>query len=325
MAQPIPIPNNSFLIPVNLSSSFKTFTLPVVSTNSGRMLIFKDLYGNATNSTIRLSTIGADRIENSNTSNGVLSNSYGAWWFTNDGVNKWYLMDVYLNTLSLIPNSVPIVSRGLILNLDASTYTSGSTWTALVGNNYTLYNTPTTTTAPGGQTVLVFNGTNQYAMDQTGTSATTTFSFDIWFYATTNGNVVSEMGQSGSPNAGYHVASFQLVGGLIRVGFWTGTATSISLGSYTANTWTQVSWTYSAGTLTGYVNGVLANTGSQTKSAPTTSFYAIGALEGTNFGTSSYFSGRIGAMKMYNVVLTADEVKQNYNAFAASRFGKSLI
>ncbi len=234
-------------------------------------------------------------------------------------------MNSYLNTFSIIPNSIPIVSRGLILNLDAATYTSGSTWTALVGNNYTLYNTPTVTTAPGGQNVLVFNGTNQYAMDQTGTSATTTFSFDIWFFAAANGGVVSEMGQAGSPNTSYHVASFQLVGGTIRVGFWTGAATSISLGSYSLNTWTQVSWTYTGGTLTGYVNGVLANTGTQTKSPPTTSFYALAAQEGTNFGEANWFNGRIGAFKMYNVVLTADEVRQNYNAFASSRFGRPTI
>lgn len=316
------------LIPVNLSSSFKTFTLPVVSTNPGRVLIFKDMYGNAGNSTIRLSTIGLDRIEQSNVSSMVLSNAYGAWTFLNDGITNWFLTNAYLNTLTLVSNFVApsIVSRGLIQNLDASTYTSGSTWTALVGNNDTLYNTPTTTTSPGGQTVLVFNGINQYAMDQTGVTATTTFSVDIWFYAAADGNVVSEMGQSGSPSSGYHVASFQLVSGNIRVGFWTGAAaTSISLGAYTANTWTQVSWTYTGGTLTGYVNGVFKLSGSQTKSAPSRSYYAIAATETTSFGNSSYFNGRIGAFKFYNVVLTAAEVQQNYNAFASTRFGLPTI
>jgi hypothetical protein len=36
------------------------------------------------------------------------------------------------------------------------------------------------------------------------------------------------------------------------------------------------------------------------------------------------FTGRIGAFKWYNVVLSAIEVKQNYNALA-SRFGLSQI
>lgn len=99
MAQPITIPNNAYIIPVNLSSTWKTFTLPVVSTNIGRTIIFKDMFGNAANSTIRLSTIGLDRIERSNVSSMTLSNAYGAWTFTNDGMTNWFLLDAYLNNL----------------------------------------------------------------------------------------------------------------------------------------------------------------------------------------------------------------------------------
>lgn len=108
MASPISIPPNAFLIPVNLSSSFKTFTLPVVSTNPGRILIFKDQFGNASNSTLRLSSIGLDRIERSTTSSIVLSNTFGAWTFTNDGISQWFLTDVYLNNLFLVQPAPPI-------------------------------------------------------------------------------------------------------------------------------------------------------------------------------------------------------------------------
>jgi hypothetical protein len=102
MATPITIPTNAYLIPVNLSSSWKTFTLPVVSTNAGRTIIFKDMFGNAVNSTIRLSTIGLDRIERTNVSSMVLSNAYGAWTFANDGITNWFLLDAYLNNLRTI-------------------------------------------------------------------------------------------------------------------------------------------------------------------------------------------------------------------------------
>jgi hypothetical protein len=102
MAQPITIPTNTAIIPVNLSSSFKTFTLPVVSTNSGRTLIFKDLFGYASISTLRLSTIGLDRIERSNVSSISLSNAYGAWTFMNDGITNWYLTNAYLNSLYIV-------------------------------------------------------------------------------------------------------------------------------------------------------------------------------------------------------------------------------
>ena len=97
----VSIPPNATVIPVNLSSTWKTFTLPVVSTNAGRMLIFKDLYGASANSTIRLSTIGLDRIERTSVSSMVLSQAFGAWTFMNDGRTNWFLTDVYKNTFTI--------------------------------------------------------------------------------------------------------------------------------------------------------------------------------------------------------------------------------
>lgn len=109
MAQPIIIPNNSLILPVNLSSSWKTLTLPAVSTNPGRFLILKDVYGNAANSTLRLSTTGLDTIERSNVYSVILSNSYGAWWFTNDGISRWFLADAYLNSFALIASAAAVL------------------------------------------------------------------------------------------------------------------------------------------------------------------------------------------------------------------------
>ena len=103
MAAPINVPPNTFFIPVNLSSSFKTFTLPVVSTNPGRVIIFKDAFGNAVNSSLRLSTLGLDRIERSTISSIALSNRFGAWTFMNDGITTWFLTDAYLNTMYYSP------------------------------------------------------------------------------------------------------------------------------------------------------------------------------------------------------------------------------
>lgn len=97
-SQPISIPSNTTVIPINLASNSKTFTLPVISTNAGRVLILKDLYGNSANSTIKLSTIGLDRIERDGVSSMTLSQPFGAWTFMNDGISKWFLTDVYKNS-----------------------------------------------------------------------------------------------------------------------------------------------------------------------------------------------------------------------------------
>ena len=123
MAQPITIPNGAMIIPVNLSSSFKTFTLPTVSTNPGRTIIFKDMFGNAANSTLRLSTLGLDRIERSNVSSMVLSNAYGAWTFMNDGITNWFLTNAYLNSLFITLPTAPTSTSNLVFS-----HPDGRTW-----------------------------------------------------------------------------------------------------------------------------------------------------------------------------------------------------
>jgi hypothetical protein len=323
MAQPITIPGNAYIIPVNLSSTWKTFTLPVVSTNAGRILIFKDMFGNAANSTLRLSTIGLDRIERSNVSSLTLSNTFGAWTFMNDGLTNWFLTNAYSNTFFFVPPLAPvsIVTLNLLNNVDAATYVSGSTWTALVGNNQTVYNSPTTTTTPGGSNAIVFNGSS-YGIDVTGvaSSSMTNYTMDVWFYAAANvgGNMVGELGQSSQ--GGWNVMMMAINTNTIYVGFWIGSVYQLNCGSYTANTWTHVAYTYSGTTVTGYVNGVQVATGTASKQRPTTGFYGVGSAA----NPYSNFSGAIGAYKLYSRALTADEVKQNYNALAA-RFGKSPI
>ena len=96
----------------------------------------------------------------------------------------------------------------------------------------------------------------------------------------------------------------------------------LSVGSYTANTWTHVSYSYNSSTnaVIGYVNGVYVSTGTATKQWPTTWFVNTGGASNPD----TNFTGRIGALKVYNSVLSADEVKQNYNVLAA-RYGLGLI
>lgn len=162
MAQPITIPNNTLVIPINLLSTIKTFTLPVVSSNPGRILIFKDIYGNAAISSLRLSTIGLDKIEASNLSSIALSNAYGAWWFTNDGVTRWLLTEAYLNNLYLNPIFSVTAIAGLQLWLDGSDSSSSSM--ALTGATITTWKDKSgngnNTTAAGGTTTLLTNAIN---------------------------------------------------------------------------------------------------------------------------------------------------------------------
>lgn len=143
---PRTIPTNAFLLPVNTYSTVKTFNLPVVSTNPGRMLIFKDYLGYASINTIRLSTIGYDTIERSNVSSMALSCNYGAYWFANDGITKWFLTDAYLNTAYFAQPSTYYPANPFILLTPTQTFP-----------------TYTTTSAPTfGASYITFPGTSQF-------------------------------------------------------------------------------------------------------------------------------------------------------------------
>lgn len=327
MANPfstITIPNNVSVIPVDTrGNSLKVLYLPTVSTNQGRFLMFKDYYGTASNSSFTISTTGTDLIDDYNCLLSF-SNAFGSVSLLADGGSSWRTIGMYdgLTTPAQAGGGGPIVTTSLVLNLDAGTYTSGTSWAPTVGNTWTLYNSPTTAICPGGSNVFVFNGSS-YAMDQTGiaNSLITSFTMDMWINPTQDGVLISEMGQGGGPNNGYHTENMGLVGGNVLCGYWC-CPFSYSLGAYTVNKWLHVVYTYdnSTGNTVGYLNGIQTASGNSSKSPPGTSFFAMAAAEGTSFGNSSGYNGQIGAYKIYGIPLTAAQVKQNYNALA-SRFG----
>lgn len=108
------IPPTLSLIPINTYSTIKTLTLPVVSTNPGRLLILKDFLGSASTNPIYLSTTGLDRIERTNISSMVLRNSYGAWTFMNDGFTNWFLLNAYANDFVTIGPSLATAQLSVI-------------------------------------------------------------------------------------------------------------------------------------------------------------------------------------------------------------------
>jgi hypothetical protein len=230
-------------------------------------------------------------------------------------------------TISYLPRAPPAspVTTNLILNLDTTSYTSGSTWTPAVGNVFTVTGTLSSVATPGG-TALSYDGSS-YAQDQTGISTSTTFSYtiDVWFYAaaSASGCIIGEQGGVGVPS-GWNDAFVSVDANIVNVGFWNGSAYKLSCGSYSANTWTHVSYTYNISTnaVIGYKNGVQVATGTTTKQWPNTNRLCISIGGAAN--PNPNFTGRIGAFKWYNSVLTADQIKQNYNALA-ERYGLGLI
>jgi len=237
-----------------------------------------------------------------------------------------------LSGLSTIMNwtnkQIPViapVTTNLLLNLDTTSYTSGSTWTPAVGNVFTVTGTLSSVATPSG-TALSYDGSS-YAQDQTGVSTSITFSYtiDVWFYAaaSASGCIIGEQGGVGVPS-GWNDAFVSVDADIVNVGFWNGSVYKLSCGSYSANTWTHVSYTYNISTnaVIGYKNGVQVATGTTTKQWPNTNRLCISIGGAAN--PNPNFTGRIGAFKWYNAILSATEVKQNYNALAG-RYGLSLI
>ncbi len=322
---PRAIPTNAFLLPVNTFSTIKTFTLPTVSTNPGQMLILKDYLGSANSNVIRLSTLGLDRIERSNVSSMVLSNSYGAWTFMNDGITKWFLTNAYLNTLYTFGVN-NYVTTNLVYFLDAgntSSYPgSGSTWTNLMGtgNNVTLYNSPTYSSANGGYLTFV-PASSQYGECATSLTYMSNYTIEVWHYYTNYSGtypcIVTENYPGTTSKIAYCLGVATGTVPAINNAFFTGAWQATATWTPTANNWYHIVGTYDGANLKLYVNNsnVVTTANTTVVQANTGGFRLM-----RRWDNPDYWGGRLAIYRVYNRAITASEVSQNYSA-ERGRFG----
>ena len=219
----------------------------------------------------------------------------------------------------------PIITNGLVLNLDAgftpSYPTTGTTWydVSSSGNNGTLTNGPTFNSGDGGS--IVFDGVDDYVL----VSNFTTYSGSqgtlcAWTYPNPIGNTyviaIGELGQTGRSRAiGTYNNKWWLVG--------YGSANEDWLTDFTTtpNQWAYVTYTWDNTTNIGVsVNGNFANTTRSGLNPVQGTQLRVGAPAWTNLGTYGFWNGRIPVAQVYNRALTQAEITQNYNA-TKSRFG----
>jgi len=214
-----------------------------------------------------------------------------------------------------------IVTSGLVLALDAgrtlSYVGSGTTWTDISGNGNTgtLTNGPTYSSANFGS--IVFDGTNDYV--NCGNAANlqiTVGTISAWFNAN-NGN----SGYNGIITKQFAWSLFVGDNLLITYDWGNGTnrSTGITVGNstwnYAAMTFTETVGTPSNNAII-YLNGTSVLT-TTVKHSDQAGSVVIG--EG-GVGVSQNFGGNIAQASVYNRVLTATEITQNYNALKG-RFG----
>ncbi len=211
-----------------------------------------------------------------------------------------------------------IIINGLVLNLDAgftaSYPTSGTTWydVSLIGNNGVLTNSPTFNSSNGGG--INFDGTDDFvkcSFSSVPVQGPGTISF--FGYYSINTGVLNTITITAGSLA-------------IQIGIRNNTGTVWKFGggsllSYTLPTVNQIAqWTttFDGSNVAVYINGILnsSTTSAQNQSSNSNTFY-IGTYADTGLEA---FPGRLYNCQVYNRVLSADEILQNYNA-QKGRFG----
>ena len=257
----------------------------------------------------------------------ILANKFGAATGTPyNALNFFNTSSTMLCTNMDYPN---IVTSGLVLNLDAAytpSYPKGlTTWTDLSGNgnNGTLVNGPSYSSTDGGS--IGFDGSNDYVSAPS--LANTAFPQDtgtiaIWYNIDSTGQTASLPpifdGFDGTRNHIF-IRRYNNPIYTIQIGFnyipLNGLSyVYVSNHLFTLDAWHNIVVTYTAGISSSvkvYIDGGLVNSGTISDSAwrPTGQFVGFGSP--TQQETTK---GKGGAIQVYNRVLSATEILQNYYA-----------
>jgi hypothetical protein len=214
-----------------------------------------------------------------------------------------------------------IVTNGLVLSLDAANSRSypgtGTTWTDLSGNDNTgtLTSSPTYISLNNGY--FSFNGSTQYVelgnkfnIDE-GTAA-------LWFTVDNNITTTNALNyRLFGKTTDFEFRFANTVSDAVNYGSLQGdlggtNTVRTSQKNWTANQWyyATLTWNQTSNVSNIYVNGVLDGTGTVSNiTGQTTENFNIGRS-----GTRGYLAGKISLFKLYNRVISAAEVMQNFNA-----------
>jgi hypothetical protein len=172
---------------------------------------------------------------------------------------------------------------------------------------------------------FVFDGSGDYIRGQlTSFGGEQTFTFSLWFnmveMVSGSNNSIFQIGSQGSSEEGL---GFRVqTGSVFRMYTWGGPS-NFNVGTVLPNTWYHAVGTYSGGAMTLYVDGnILQSTSGSSLNLPANPYFALGVQitsSGTEYLTSG-FNGSIANFRLFNRVLTSDEIYQLY-AYQKEYFG----
>jgi len=210
-----------------------------------------------------------------------------------------------------IAYNTSLVTDGLIVYVDAANPRSysgtGNTWYDLSGNNnhMTLVNGVAYSTNNGG--VMQTDGTNDYIVLSPFNQVTTnhTIMAAVRYSGATRGRIITSfsnnwlLGHWNNQNPVYYAEGWMVGPGVASNTNWQITT---GVENYSSDVWSM------------YINGSLSVSNSNGSQGPN------GLCLGAWLGSGEYSTAEISFLMFYNRLLTADEIKQNYNA-TRKRFG----
>lgn len=241
--------------------------------------------------------------------------------------------------IGIIDSNQKIVTSGLLLHLDAAQLRSyagtGTTWWADVsGNNRngTFQNGTAFDSSNGGN--ILFDALNDFVSFDT-TNFGNTFTFLAFIRPSSTATIQTIFsnrawtdtagGSVQSSGIAFHINDRNVNDRRLQLMLANGSSgvSPVSVGAITYDTWQQVGVTCTSSgsgtmlTTTLYKNGASLNTSGGVDPGHTrNAAWRLGYMTGNTFP----FNGRMGQVLLYNRVLSAAEILQNYNAIK-SRYG----
>ena len=217
------------------------------------------------------------------------------------------------------------VTSNLLEHLDALDYTgSGSTWTARVGNNATLYNSPTYTSS--GPTYFSFLPGNSQWANVPNLGSMSNWTVEAWFRIPDNGmspyiTAIVSNAWNYSTSLNYSIGTNNSPSNYnLAAGFFDGNWHSTNGFSPSANTWYHVVGTYDGSVLTQFVNAIGINTLTYTGTPTSGGDTRIASRWDNQNPPGDFFYGDIAVVRIYNTALDYTAVENNFNA-ERTRFG----